>query len=177
MEVTRAQSEGLEPVSEWYVIYTKPNAEEVAGEHLERKDLPVFSPKIKEYYYSGKEEKVRIMPLFPNYLFVRIVFPEDYYKVMWAKGVRRIVGNGGKPIPLDISIVEFFQKQCGEDGIMHPPSRFNHLDKVRVKIGPMEGMTGIIDSSLDSRGRVKVLMKFLKEGVRAEMQHSLLERC
>jgi transcriptional antiterminator NusG len=115
-------------------------------------------------------------PLFPNYLFARMAYPDDYYTVIWAKGVRRIIGNGREPIPLDNSIVGFFRRQTEEKGFIQPSPRLKIGDTIRVKNGLLEGLIGIIDGSIDEKGRIKVLLDFLKEGTRVEIPYSFLER-
>jgi transcription antitermination factor NusG len=160
----------------WYVIYTKPSAEDVAKDHLEQKKIHVFLPKIKEYRYSSKGKEAKIRPLFPSYLFAHMVYPDDYYAVIWAKGVKRIVGNGTEPTPLDDSIVDFFKGQTEEKGFIRPSPKLKIGDMVRVRNGALEGLIGIIDGSMDEKGRIKVLMDFLKEGARIEIPYSYLER-
>jgi transcription antitermination factor NusG len=49
-------------------------------------------------------------------------------------------------------------------------------DTVRVRNGPLAGLIGIIHGSIDEKGRIKVLMDFLKEGTRVEVTYSCLER-
>ena len=136
----------------------------------------VFLPKIRESRYSSKGQEVKIKPLFPNYLFAHMAYPDDYYAVIWAKGVRRIVGDGTEPIPLDDTVVDFFKKQTEEKGFMQPSSRLKTGDTVRVRNGALEGIIGIIDGSIDEKGRIKVLMDFLKESARIEIPYSSLER-
>ena len=173
---TQSKYDGLENLRRWYVIYTKPSSEDITRDHLVRKDIHVFLPKIRESHYSSKGEEIKIKPLFSNYLFARMACPEDYYTVIWAKGVKRIVGNGKEPIPLDESVVGYFQKQTREKGFIQPSPRLKTGDTVRVRNGPLAGLMGIIDGSIDEKGRIKVLMDFLKEGTRVEIPYSFLER-
>ena len=105
-----------------------------------------------------------------------MAYPDDYYTVIWAKGVRRIIGNGKEPIPLDNSIVDFFKRQTEEKGFIQPSPRLKIGDTIRVRNGPLEGLIGIIDASIDEKGRIKVLLDFLKEGARVEIPYSFLER-
>jgi transcription elongation factor/antiterminator RfaH len=178
MQITgvNCRLDGLKNPKKWYVLYTKPRSEDLAGDHLERKDIPVFLPKIREFRHSSKGEEVEIKPLFPNYLFAQMAYPDDYYTVIWAKGVRRIVGNGTEPIPLDDSVVDFLKKQTEEKGFIKPSPRLKIGDTIRVRNGPLAGLIGVIDGSIDEKGRIKVLMDFLKEGTRVEVPYSLLER-
>jgi transcriptional antiterminator RfaH len=166
----------LQNTPKWYAIYTKPRSEDMAKDRLERRDIPVFLPKIRECHYSSKGKDAKIKPLFPNYLFAHMAYPDDYYTVIWAKGVRRIVGNGSQPVPLDDSIVHFFKRQTGEKGFIQPSVQLKIGDMVRVRNSPLEGLIGIIDGSMDAKGRIKVLMDFLKEGTRVEIPYSFLER-
>lgn len=168
--------ESLENPQKWYVIYTKPSSEDIARDHLERKNLHVFLPKIRECRYSSKGEEAKIKPLFPNYLFAQMAYPDDYYTVIWAKGVNRIVGDGTEPIPLDDSVVHFFQKQAEDKGFIQQSPRLKGGDTVRVRNGPLAGLIGIIDGSIDEKGRIKVLMDFLKGGTRVEIPFSFLEK-
>ena len=168
--------DSLENPKKWYVIYTKPSAEDMARDHLERESIHVFLPKIRECHYSSKGKEAKIKPLFPNYLFAQMAYPHDYYKVIWARGVRRIVGNGAEPIPLDESVVTFFKKQTEERGFIQPSPQLKIGDPIRVRNGPLEGLIGIIDGSIDENGRIKILMDFLKEGARVEIPYSFLER-
>jgi transcription antitermination factor NusG len=171
----RSPFEPSENPPKWYVVYTKPSSEDVAKDHLERNDIPVFLPRIREYRYSSKGREARIKPLFPNYLFAHMAYPDDYYAVIWAKGVRRIVGNGPEPIPLDDSVVDFFKRQTEEKGFIKPSPRLKIGDAIRVRNGPLVGLFGVIDGSIDEKGRIKVLMDFLKEGARVEIPCSYLE--
>jgi len=164
-------------IRRWYVIYTKPSSEDTAKDHLERKGIHVFLPKIRECNYSSKRKDLIVKPLFPNYFFARMAYPDDYYKVIWAKGVRRIVGNGREPIPLDDSVVDFFKNQTEGNGFIQPSPQLRIGNTVRVKNGPLEGLIGIIDGSIDGKGRIKVLIDFLKEGARVEIPYSFLVGC
>jgi len=164
-------------IRRWYVIYTKPHSENQAQEQLERKQIPVFLPKIRQVKFRKHKLQERIQPLFPSYIFARFTIPEDYYDVKWARGVKRIVGSGDMPIPLDDSIVIFLREQVNEKGLIQPTPNLRNGDKIRVKQGPLEGLWGIIHDEVDPKGRVKVLMDILHSGAKVELPYSYVERC
>jgi len=60
--------------------------------------------------FLGKRK--RIIPLFPNYLLVRIHLVEGYYDVAWSPGVKRFVAFNDIPIPLDVNIVRYLMQQA-----------------------------------------------------------------
>ena len=176
-EETRILTPSQTRSRKWYVVYTKPSSEDVARNSLRRRGIQVFLPKIEERVSAFSENAVRIAPLFSGYLFARIAFPDEYYGVIWAHGVKRLVGNGEGPLPLDDSVVELLMRKTGERGFIRPSQGFNLRDRVRVRRGPFEGLLGIVNGSLDKRGRIKVLMSLLQEGTEVELPCCLLEKC
>ena len=160
----------------WYVVYTKPHSEEVAQEQLNKKDIFVFLPKIREVRFRNQRLQERIQPLFPNYIFARFTIPDEYYNVKWAKGVRRIVGSGEMPIPLDDSIVVFLREQVNEEGIIQQQTNLKDGDRVKVRQGPLAGLWGIVHGGVDARGRVKILMDILHAGAKIELPCSSVEK-
>jgi transcriptional antiterminator RfaH len=165
-----------QPIRRWYVIYTKPRAEDVAREQLEMKQIPVFLPKIPHVTFRKGRLKERIEPLFPSYLFARFAIPDEYYGVKWAKGVKRIVGNGDTPIPLDDSIVIFLKEKANEKGLVQPESNLKDGDQVRVRQGPLQGLLGIVQGVVGAKGRVRILMDILRAGAKVELPYSAVER-
>ncbi len=160
----------------WYVIYTKPHSEDTAREQLEQKEIRVFLPRIREVKFRKRQLREHVQPLFPSYLFARFAIPEEYYNVKWAKGVKRIVGSGDMPLPLDDSIVVFLRGQVNEEGLVQPRSNLRHGDKVRVKQGPLEGLWGIVQGEIDARQRVKILMDILHSGAKVELPYAYIEK-
>src|ERR1041384_2000854 len=80
----------------WYVVLTKPRHEETAQFHLASKGIEVFYPKL--FLPFPIKLGRQIIPLFPNYIFVRIDSSSPQYsQVVWCRGVRRLVGFGGTP--------------------------------------------------------------------------------
>jgi transcriptional antiterminator RfaH len=115
-------------------------------------------------------------PLFPSYLFARFAFPDDYYDVKWARGVKRIVGSGDHPIPIEDSIVVFLREQGNKRGVIHPKPDLKDGDRVKVKEGALEGLWGIVRGEIDARGRVRVLMEILHSGAKVELPYSHVEK-
>ena len=160
----------------WYVIYTKPHSEDLARKQLEKKSISVFLPKIREVRFRSYKLQERIQPLFPNYLFARFVIPDEYFAVKWARGVRRIVGSGEMPIPVDDSIVIFLKGHANEKGVIQPRPNLKNGDKVRVRQGPLEGLFGIVHGTINAKGRVKILMSILNSWTKVELPYSYLAR-
>jgi transcriptional antiterminator RfaH len=152
---------------DWYVVYSKPHKEEQAQFYLRLKGLDVFFPRLDLVRVSEKSKK--IIPLFPNYLFVRIHLPTEFHYVSWSPGVKRVVSFGDKPIPLDTRIVSFLKEQADSDGVIKARSQLRPGQEVEIRGGPFDGLIGIIQAPPDDKGRVKILLKLLSRQVSVKL--------
>jgi len=172
--------DSIDPINQltkrWYVIYTKPHNEDLAREQLENKNIFVFLPKIREVRFRNDKLREAVQPLFPSYIFAQFTIPDEYYDVKWARGVKRIVGSGDLPTPLDDSIVVFLRDQADHEGLIQPQPKIRQGDKVRVKQGPLEGLWGTVQGEIDGKGRVKVLMDILHAGAKIELPFNYVEK-
>ena len=144
---------------QWYVVYSKPNREEYAQYHLQRKGIRVFYPRLHLPVSSAKQRQ--IIPLFPSYLFVQLYIPAEHAAVIWCPGVRSLVSFNGTPAPLDDEVVDFLQSQTTTEGMIGAHSNLAVGQEVCITDGPLEGLKGIIQDPPDAKGRVRVLMKLL----------------
>lgn len=151
----------------WYVVYSKPHKEEQAQFHLRAKGVEVFFPRLD--VTRASEARKRIVPLFPNYLFVNIELDAEAHRVMWSPGVKRIISFGDRPAPLDGSVIEFLQQQTDRDGAIKARSRLRAGQEVEIRGGPFDGLWGIIQDPPDAKGRVRVLLKLLSRQISVRM--------
>jgi len=152
---------------QWYVVYTKPNGEELACSHLRLKGIDVFFPRLLLPVALGKRRPV--IPLFPNYLFVRIQIFEEYRYVAWSPGVKRFVAFNSIPTPLDVNVVRCLMQQANSDGIIKARSKLKVGEEVLINGGPFEGLIGIIKEPPNAKGRLRVLMDLLSRQVQVEV--------
>ena len=149
---------------QWYVVYTKPHGEELARFHLTLKGIDVFLPRL--LLPESLKKRRRIVPLFPNYLFVHIRIFEGYHYVAWSPGVKRLVGFNGIPTPLDEEVVRFLMQQASPEGIIASRSNLMAGHEVTITGGPFNGLVGIIQDPPDTRGRVNLLLNLLSRQVK-----------
>lgn len=170
MTPLRPASEPRARDRQWYVVRTKTRKEDFAVQQLERRDVAVFLPRIVEY---GRDE---IAPLFPGYLFVHIALLEQYYRVAWAPGVRSFVAFGLTPNPVQDSVIRFIVASAGEGGIIRPLAPFKPGDRVQIRSGPLAGLVAVVQRPCSQRGRVQVLLDFLRQGTTVEVPVGLVDR-
>src|SRR4051794_36307853 len=98
----------------WYVVSIKPRREEFAATQLAQRALEVFLPRI---VLARRGESI-IRPMFPGYLFARMVLREQGGRVTWTPGVRRLVTFEGEAPPVPPAAIEFLRSQVGRDGLI-----------------------------------------------------------
>ncbi len=147
---------------EWFAVYSNPHREEQAQFHLGLKGVECFFPRLR---VPAGARQGRILPLFPNYLFVRIHVATESHLIVWTPGVKRIVSFGAEPIPIGDEVVSFLRQQADERGVIRARSKLTRGQEVEISGGPFDGLVGIIQSPPDSKGRVKVLLKLLSRQV------------
>lgn len=159
---------------QWYVVYSKPQKEAYAKFHLELKGLEVFLPRL--LLPESAKKRNRIVPLFPNYLFVRLdASSDEYYYATWSPGVSRIVNFNGRPASIDDRIVDFLMLRADQEGIIAARSALRPGQEVRITGGPFDGLMGIIQDPPTAKGRVKILLTLLNRQMRVDVPLHLVK--
>ena len=159
---------------EWYVVYSKPQKEDYARFHLSAKGLEVFFPQLR--FPNSAKKRRRLVPLFPNYLFVRLkLFSEEFLYAQWCPGVSRIVSFNGVPASIQDSVVEFLMAQTDVDGIIDGRPKLSAGQQIRISAGPFGGLVGIIQEPPNAKGRIKVLLQLLNRPTRVDVPIQFLE--
>jgi transcriptional antiterminator RfaH len=154
----------------WFVVRSKTRKEDLAVEQLERRGVSVFLPRILDY------RRDQVAPLFPGYLFVRIELYRQYHRVIWSPGVRGFVAFGAVPTPVQDSVIYLIASSAGEGGVIRPLAAFKAGDRVQIKSGPLAGLVAVIQQPCSERGRVKILLDFLRQGASVELPVGLVDR-
>jgi transcriptional antiterminator RfaH len=167
-------SQPLHNERHWYVVYSKPHKESTAKFHISAKGLEVFFPRL--YLPKNSKKTNPLIPLFPNYLFVRLdIKSEEYGYVSWSPGVNRIVGFNGQPTPIDEEVLRFLQSRSDAEGIIPAESNLREGQEVRITEGPFSGLLGIIREPPNAKGRVKVLLTLLNRPASVDLPIDFIE--
>ena len=152
----------------WYVVVSKSRNEEAASFHLASKGIEVFYPKL--FLPVPTRSGRHIVPLFPNYIFVRMdASSPQYSQVLWCRGVKRLVSFGGVPSVVDDEVVNFMREQANPEGLITAKSSLKIGDEVQIVKGPFKGLIGIIKEPPDTKSRVRVLMGILSRHVQVDV--------
>ncbi len=160
----------------WYVIQTKPLAEESVRKHLQNAEFETFLPKIRTMVRGRKTS--RIKPLFPSYLFAHLDLSDAnlYRMIKYTRGVRKILGDGSLPVALPNEMIELIRSRMDGDGIIEQRLTMQKGDEVRIRIGPFRDLVGILEKPVSAAGRVRVLLQIMKQQIRCELSAGDIER-
>lgn len=162
----------------WYVIQTKPTAEENVRQHLTNADFTTFFPRIRTMVKGSGKSISRIRPLFPSYLFVHMNLTDAnlYRMIKYTRGVRKILGDGSLPIPVPNEMIEIIRERMNGEGIIEQRITMNKGDQVRIRSGVFKDLVGILEKPVSAAGRVKVLLKIMNHTIKCEMSAGEIEK-
>lgn len=159
----------------WYLIYTKPRAEQLAQANLQRQLFTTYLPLVKESRrYRGKYIS-RTEPMFPRYLFIQLNCTTDNWSpIRSTLGVSSIVRFGNYPMQVPEGLLETLRENEDENGVQSIAVReFESGDRVRIIEGVMAGLEGIYECKT-SKERVIVLLNLAGQYTRVSMtRHDL----
>jgi transcription antitermination factor NusG len=158
---------------QWFAAYTTSCHEKTVVEHCHVRAIDCFLPT----YRSARRWKngctVNLeRPLFPGYVFVRMNLTHRV-RVLDVPGVVSIVGAARQPTPLPDADVESLR-----NGVhllsAEPHSYLSAGDKVKIRKGPLAGMTGILVRRKNSV-RVVLTLELIMKSISVEVDEQDLE--
>lgn len=161
------------PPKHWYVVYSKTRKEQQAQFHLARKSIESFFPRL--HLPGSVDGARRIVPLFPNYLFVYLDLATESHYVTWSPGVKRFVSFSDAPLALEESVIGFLKENADSEGVITARSHLQRGQAVEISRGPFSGLAAIIQDPPDAKGRVKVLLKLMSRNITVNLGVEVLK--
>jgi transcription antitermination factor NusG len=158
----------------WYALYTKHQHEKSASQLLVHKGFEVLLPLYRSRSRWSDRTRVILLPLFPNYLFVKCDL-ETRVRVLQTAGVCWFVANAGVPASVAEADVEMLQCVAQTPLNVQPHVYLDRGDKVRVIHGPLAGLTGIL-TRVKNQCRVIISLELLRKSAAIEIDLCDLER-
>ena len=167
-----------DPQVAWYVLQTKPTAEDNVRQHLTNADFETFLPKIKTMIKGTRKSSSRVRALFPSYIFVHIDLRDAnlYRMIKYTRGVRKILGDGAVPVPVPDEMIEIIRERMDGEGIIEQAITMAKGDEVRIRSGVFKDLVGILEKPVSAAGRVKVLLKIMHNTIKCDMSAGEIEK-
>lgn len=159
----------------WYLVYTKARQEELARVNLERQGYDTYLPLIRNARRRLGRRVIRVEPMFPRYLFIRLDTESDNWSpIRSTLGVSKLVRFGSEPTPVPDRLVATLRQRDDESGVQDIPlHEFKPGERVRVEEGPLSGYEGIF-LARTSQERVLVLLDIVGREARTKLDISAI---
>lgn len=159
--------------TDWQVIYTYPKFEKKVNQKLEQLKIHSFLPMHEVIrQWSDRKKKLKV-PLFPNYLFVKVSNVEKW-KVSAIAGVVKFINDNGKSSFVSDRVISSIKKACSKS-IEVVNQVYKTGDPVNVVSGPLMGVQGTL---VEWKGKSKLVISIdmLKQSILVEVNPEDLEK-
>jgi transcription antitermination factor NusG len=130
-------------IPKWFALYTMPQSEQSVIRHLSAREIESFLPTYESIHVWKNRQRVNVIrPLFPTYVFVRMIAAERG-SVLGLPGALRLVGNCQGPLPVSEKEIEFLRSDFCRKRV-EPYLDLVIGKQVRIKAGPMQGVLGTL---------------------------------
>lgn len=131
----------------WFAIQTRPRHEKKVNSALQEKGIHSFLPLQREKRrWSDRSQWVEL-PLFSQYLFVRLPFSADLRtRVLQTAGVVQFVGTDGRGTPIPDEQINSLYTIVSRKIPTKPHEFLRVGERVRIRGGALEGIEGILSA-------------------------------
>jgi transcription antitermination factor NusG len=156
-----------EMVVNWFAAYTLTRHEKHVAAILAARHIESFLPLYAALHrWRNRCQKDLDLPLFPNYVFVRIA-AQERVRVLQVPGVVSLVSFGGKLAPLPDLQIEALRSGMSERKL-EPHPYLGVGERVRIKAGAMRGLEGVLVRK-KSNLRVVLALDVIMQSVAVEV--------
>jgi transcription antitermination factor NusG len=160
--------------SAWYAVYTKHQHEKKVAENLTNRGYEVLLPLYRAARRWKDRRKIIQMPLFPCYEFVKTTL-EHKADILKTPGVFWLLEQAGRPCPVPDTDIDAIRKLMSDSINVEPHPFLKTGDLVRVCVGPLAGIHGIL-TRIKNRYRVVLSVDLLRKSVAVEVDLLEVER-
>jgi transcription antitermination factor NusG len=140
--------------AQWYAVSTRCHHEKTAAKHLVNRAIEHFVP-MYETVRAWKDRRKRMeLPLFPGYIFVRILL-QQRMSVLIVPGVVRLVGFDNQAAVLPDEEIERLRTIVSQRLHAEPCPYLAAGHRVRITRGALQGMEGVL---VRKKGRLRLLL-------------------
>lgn len=154
----------------WYLIYTKPRAETVAQENLQRQGYETYLPLVQEKRRQRGKYRTVIEAMFSRYLFIHLNCKTDNWApIRSTVGVSNLVRFSGYPSLVPQELIDSIKSLENEQGVHEIKGHdFQTGDTVYIVDGVFAGLKAIYQAKT-SQERVNVLLNIAGQFTRVNL--------
>jgi len=137
----------------WYVAYTLPRHEKSVADHLMYRDVETYLPLYASVRKWNRRYAEVELPLFPGYVFVKMVIT-DRVRVLTHPGVIRLIGFNGTSVAIPDGEIERL-KSLLAIWKAEPYPYLSIGKRVRIKSGPFANLEGLV---IRRKGKMRLVV-------------------
>lgn len=146
----------------WFLVRTKPQQESYAADNCKGQGFKPFLPK----FYC--EERQRLVPLFPSYLFVQT--DGRWYILESTWGIIKVIRWTDTPEKIPNKVIAELRKRADRRGIVKVQRKQLEVgQELRVKRGPFMDFMGIYQETTE-QGRISALLSIFGRSTPVEFE-------
>ncbi|HSW39875.1 MAG TPA: UpxY family transcription antiterminator [Acidobacteriota bacterium] len=154
----------------WYALRVRPRFEKTVASTLLLKGYEGFLPLYRRRSRWSDRIKELELPLFTGYMFCRLDINRRL-PILVTPGVIQIVGIGKTPHPVDDAEIAALQAIVISGLQAEPRSYLNIGQRVKMELGPLAGIEGIL-AAIKGSSRLVVSVSLLQRSVSVEIDES-----
>jgi transcription antitermination factor NusG len=159
----------------WYVFYTRPNAEKVVCNELLNRHYDVFLPVVKTLHlWKNRQKKFISKVLFRGYIFVRTT-ESEIYNIAKIPKIVYCVKIGERPAVVPDRDIKCIEQMLSIGQKIFAEHDFSEGERVRVIEGPLAGFEGLLIQR-KGKSRFGVLFDDIKQCACIDIDVSMLEK-
>ncbi len=139
---------------QWYAVYTRSRSEKKVARELVKSGIDHYLPLCRSLRQWSDRKKKVALPLISCYVFVHIS-PREHYVVDQTSGVVSFVSFNGSPVAIPEWQIRNLQILTESYMELENCMDFKKGEQVRVIMGPMAGLHGVIT---EIRGQRKLVI-------------------
>lgn len=142
-------------VPKWYVVYTKPKLERKVASNIEDLGIESYLPMCKVIRQWSDRRKKMIVPLFPNYVFVKV--SEGMRGCLFSiKELVKFVSIERRPVVIREAEITKIKRVLETDTDVAHEEYWQQGMKVKIQHGQFAGLEGVI---LDTYNKARLVVK------------------
>lgn len=157
----------------WYALYTCSRHEKCVAQQIEQQSISCFLPLYRSLRRWKDRRKELELALFPSYVFDRLAL-KDRFRVLQLPSAVHLVSFNGQPAVLPDAEIERLRDRLCRGAQLEPHPYLNVGRRIRVRVGAMQGLEGIIVRRKD-RWRVVFSLDLIMRSIAVEIDENDVE--
>lgn len=155
----------------WHVLWTRSHCEQLVQEQLTAQGFDLFLPRMETWLRVPGGRRLRTIPMFPGYLFLRHAMDRSsYIEVQKARGLVAVLGETwDRPAIVPDVEIESIRRVVETHAPVLPYPYLREGERVRITRGPLADLEGILVRIQKNKGLLIVSVELLGRSVAVEV--------